>query len=266
MSKKRDKGKFPPFIAVLRYTFKSPAWKATSVGARAMFVTLKSNYNSNAQNAVFLSARAAAKEFGVHKDTASKWLHELEHYGFIVEVQGAHLGVSGVGKAARYRLTDCGYAGQPPTYDFEKWDGVLFSPKKQNPVLKIRTPRPKNADIRAETEVAPNGNNRPKNPDIRNDDGCPKKPAITSLTISLDSEGQAALPLRPVIVSRTSGHGNGSADGGPAEGHCEHCGKTSPLWQIKLGRGRHPLRYCRSCRQWWFRFGCRRNGGAEARI
>jgi hypothetical protein len=197
---RKHRGKLPPFIALFRHTFKSAAWKALSVGARATFVTLKSNYNTNAQNAVFLSARTAAKEFGVHKDTASKWLRELEHYGFIVAVQGAHLGVNGVGKAALYRLTDCGYAGASPTYDFQNWDGVLFEPKKQNPVLKIRTPRPKNPDIRAETEMAQNMEHRPKNPDIRNDDGCPKKPDITSLTSSqANSEvprGARVVPLR----------------------------------------------------------------------
>ena len=51
------------------------------------------------------------------KDTVCKWMHELEHYGFIVEVRGAHLGVTGTGKAARYRLTDCPHraAIRPPT-------------------------------------------------------------------------------------------------------------------------------------------------------
>jgi hypothetical protein len=63
-----------------------------------------------------------------------KWLHELEHYGFIVMVQGALLGVHGTGKAAHYRLTDCPFAGQSPTYDFQNWDGVLYATKKQNPV------------------------------------------------------------------------------------------------------------------------------------
>ena len=104
---------------------KSYAWQVTSVGARATFLELKSNYNKNAQNAVFLSARTGASKLGVNKDTVTKWMHELEHYGFIVEVQGAHLGASGVGKAARYRLTDSYYAGQAPTYDFQNWDGVL---------------------------------------------------------------------------------------------------------------------------------------------
>ena len=53
----RDKGKLPPFVALFRHTIKSPAWKVTSVGARATFFELKANYNTKAQNAVYLAAR-----------------------------------------------------------------------------------------------------------------------------------------------------------------------------------------------------------------
>jgi hypothetical protein len=109
---------------------KTPAWRVLSAGARATFFVLAANYNTKAQNAVFLSARTGSKELGVCKDTVCKWLHELEHYGFIVEIIGAHLGVTGTGKAARYRLTDRPCAGQTPTYDFQNWDGTLYDPKK----------------------------------------------------------------------------------------------------------------------------------------
>ena len=182
---RRPKGRLPPFVALFRHTVKSPAWKALSVGARATFIALKTNYNSNAQNAVFLSARDAAKEFDVNKDTAGKWLRELEHYGFIAMVQGAHLGTAGTGKAALYRLTDCAYAGKPPTYDFQSWDGILYDPKKQNPVRKNRTPCPKRPDIRAESQITQNVEHRPDISDIRNPIECPKKPDITSFSSSL---------------------------------------------------------------------------------
>ena len=136
---KRNKGggKLAPFVAIHRHMIKTPAWRALSVGARATFFALKTNYHTKAQNAVFLSSRNGAKELGYNKDTVRKWLHELEHYGFIVMVQGAHLGVHGTGKAAHYRLTDCPFAGKPPTYDFQNWDGVLFAPKK----TESRTPQ-----------------------------------------------------------------------------------------------------------------------------
>jgi hypothetical protein len=178
----KDKGRLAPFVPLFRHTIKTAAWRALSAGARATFFALKTNYNTYAQNAVFLSARDGAKELGVCKDTVCKWVHELEHYGFIVEVQGAHLGVSGTGKAAHYRLTDCRFAGQPPTYDFQNWNGVLYDPQKQNLVGKTRTPRPKKSDIRAKAGTTLNGNKCPKKPDIRTAGECPKKPDITSLT------------------------------------------------------------------------------------
>jgi Helix-turn-helix domain len=180
MSRRKDKGKLPPFVPLFRLTMKTAAWRALSPGARATFVVLKSNYNSNAQNAVFLSGRTGAKELGVHRDTVSKWLRELEHYGFIILVRGAHLGVHGAGKAALYRLTDCHHAGQAPTYDFQSWDGVLFETKKQNPGLQNRPPRPTEPAIRAKAETAPKGEKRPTEPAIRTAWGRPKKPAITS--------------------------------------------------------------------------------------
>jgi hypothetical protein len=181
----RYKKKLAPFVALFRHTIKTEAWRALSLGARATFFALKTNYNTNAQNAVFLSSRDGARELGVCKDTVCKYLHELEHYGFIVPVRRAHLGVEGEGKATLYRLTDCGYAGKAPTYDFQNWDGVLYGPKKQNPVRKSRTPRPKKSDISAGAEMSQIGNNRPKNSDIKTAAECPKKLDITSLTSSL---------------------------------------------------------------------------------
>jgi hypothetical protein len=183
----KDKGRLPPFVALHRHTMKSAAWNAASAGARATFAELKYNYNTKAQNAVFSSGRDGAKKLNAHRDTVSKWLRELEHYGFVVKVRGAHLGLEGVGKAALYRMTDCPYAGQAPTYDFQSWDGVLFDDKKQNPGLRIRPPRPKKPAIREITKVALNGNKRPTEPSIRNEEEWPKNPAITSFTSSFES-------------------------------------------------------------------------------
>jgi hypothetical protein len=195
----RYKKKLAPFVAIFRHTIKTKAWLALSVGARATFLALKTNYNTNAQNSVFLSSRDGAKELGVDKKTVCKWLHELEHYGFIVAVRRAHLGVEGEGKATLYRLTDCPFAGIAPTYDFQNWDGELFSPKlrrkKQNPVPLEGTPRTTGRDIRSEAEMTQNGNNRTTGRDIRNDPGCTTGRDITSLTSSrLNSELEWSTP------------------------------------------------------------------------
>jgi hypothetical protein len=191
----KGKGKLPPFTAVFRHTTKTAAWKALSVGAKATFVALQSLHNDKAQNAVWISARDGVEKFGLgpNKNRVGTWLNELEHFGFVVMVQGAHLGLSGKGKSAHYRLTDRYHAGKPPTYDFQMWDGVLFEPKKRkastaeiarldalNPVHNLRTVCPEPTDIRGAAEVVENGNKCPEPTDIRNEFGCPEPTDIAS--------------------------------------------------------------------------------------
>lgn len=178
MSNRRKIRKQPPAVWLYRHTIKSAAWKASSVGARATYFVLASNYNTNMQNAVYLSVRTGSKELGANKDTVTKWLRELEFYGFIALVQRGTIGVYGYGRATQYRLTDRPYAGSPPTHDFQNWSGEIFDAKKQNPVLLGRTPRPKKPDIEKSSQQ---GSLCPKKPDIRAASGCPKKPDITSL-------------------------------------------------------------------------------------
>ncbi|MGO9327667.1 MAG: hypothetical protein ACLQJ0_06085 [Steroidobacteraceae bacterium] len=131
MSHKNRGAKLPPFTAIIRHTTKSDAWRALSVGARATFFVLQTFYNTKSQEPVFLSARDGAKELGCRKNNIGTWLDELEFYGFTEKVKEAHLAGVGKGSAAHYRLTDRWYAGKPPTYDYDKWNGVPFEPKRK---------------------------------------------------------------------------------------------------------------------------------------
>jgi hypothetical protein len=184
--RKEDKGRQPPWISVYRHTWKSEAWKMLSVGARALYVELAANYNTKSQNSVFMSARMGAKKLNADKDCITKWLRELEHYGFLVKVSRPFLGLDGEAKCAHYRLTDRWYAGKEPTYDFQNWTGEIFEPKKQNPVRKNRTPRPEKPDIGVVLKLVRNGNKRPEKPDIGAGSDCPEKPDITSLNHILE--------------------------------------------------------------------------------
>jgi len=51
--------------------------------------------------------------------------------------------------------------------------------------LRKRTPRPKETDIREESQMPQNMEHRPKETDIRTVNGCPKETDITSFTSSL---------------------------------------------------------------------------------
>jgi hypothetical protein len=137
---------------------KSAAWQALSVGARATYIELCANYNTNMQNAVYLSIRTGAEKLGADKKTVIRWLHELLHYGFIVMVERGTIGVYGYGRATQYRLTDRAYAGSAATYAFENWTGQLFNPepdggrnwrpKKQKPGALEGPPRSTGRTIR----------------------------------------------------------------------------------------------------------------------
>jgi hypothetical protein len=138
MSSKHRKrhGRLPPFVPILRGTLNTPAWKATTYGARALYIALKRFLNENIGNngnngKIYRSDRDAAEDLGTGSPgSVVRWFRELEHYGFIVKTAEGCLGVDGDGTAPHWRLTECACDGNAPTRDFEKWDGVLFDPKK----------------------------------------------------------------------------------------------------------------------------------------
>jgi hypothetical protein len=134
-----------PFVAVLKDTLASPAWRAMSHGARSLYICLKCRYHSKQHNngRLYVSQRQAAKEIGSGYEEIARWFRELQHYGFIVMMTPGHLGLDGKGKAPHWRLTELGYLHEAPTREFRRWDGVKFADqrrqcKKQNPVTGTR--------------------------------------------------------------------------------------------------------------------------------
>jgi hypothetical protein len=132
---KKDKGRLPPFVPLLKDTMATPAWRATSHGARSLYVALKMHYSSNFKNngRIYLSTRDAARELGSNRDAIQRWFRELQHYGFIVMTSQGCLGVEGRGKAPHWRLTELGYMTAPPTREFERWSGIVFRDAKKLP-------------------------------------------------------------------------------------------------------------------------------------
>ena len=126
-----------------------------SHGARILYIALKRRYNLQSHNngRLYLSQRKAITEIRSSSNQITRWFRELQHYGFIVMTSPGGLGVYGKGKAPHWRLTELGYMKDPPTRDFERWNGVRFSKvrrpvAKQNPVAEIRsTPQRKSAPL-----------------------------------------------------------------------------------------------------------------------
>jgi hypothetical protein len=103
----KDKGRIPGQWTALRWELlDSPAWKATSPGARLLYISLlrRLSYNALNNGKIFRSTREAAKEIGVAQRSVWMWFRELEHYGFIAMTSPGCIGPGG--KAARWRITD----------------------------------------------------------------------------------------------------------------------------------------------------------------
>jgi hypothetical protein len=150
-TKKRRKNRLPPFIALIKSTMATPAWRTMSIGARMLNIEMRGHLRNDYANngKVWLSCRDAADALGT-KSTRSivRWFAENEHYGFLRKTTEGFLGVAGHGVAAHYRFTEFPHGTHPPTRDFEKWDGEIFAytprrpgRKKQNPVSLGDTPR-----------------------------------------------------------------------------------------------------------------------------
>jgi hypothetical protein len=138
------KQKLEPFVMVTKSVMDSSAWRAMSMGARVLYFSLRRRYNSEFKNngKIYLSGRAAAKEIRSHQDQVRRWFHELEFYGFIVQVRPGYLGIEGKGRAPHWRLTEVGYMNDPPTREFLNWRGTRF--KENFPPRKSGAPRPGN--------------------------------------------------------------------------------------------------------------------------
>ena len=139
---RRDKGRLPPFVPLLIATLDTRAWRALSHGARSVYIGLKRRYSPNSHNngRLFLSLRDAEKELGSHHNQIARWFRELQHYGFIVLQTPGVLGVEGKGQAPRWRLTELGYMRDPPTRDYERWNGQRFKKDKPSaPAPKTRS-------------------------------------------------------------------------------------------------------------------------------
>jgi hypothetical protein len=132
----KDKGRLAPFIPLDQEVMRAPAWRATSYGARILYIHLKRRWSFKQRNngRIFLSQRDAQEEMGGScRDSISRWFRELQHYGFIVMTSAGGLGVNGRGKAPHWRLTELEAPGgrngdtwMLPTKDFNRWDGTRF--------------------------------------------------------------------------------------------------------------------------------------------
>jgi hypothetical protein len=97
------------FTKCLRHTMETPAWRALTPNAQALYPWLKLEWRGQAANnngKIRLSTRQAAIKMGVTVDTAAKAFRDLQAKGFLHVSTPARLGVGGEAKSPSYEITE----------------------------------------------------------------------------------------------------------------------------------------------------------------
>lgn len=135
----------PRFIQLFYWMFDTPAWKDLDAIARSIYLELTARYNGSNNGRIAYSARQAAEELKISKDTAARGLRDLQSHGFIVvEKRGAfHCKIR---HASEYRLTiydsdiATNYAEKLCTKEFTRWPQIQNSVPVVGPTVPVVVP------------------------------------------------------------------------------------------------------------------------------
>jgi hypothetical protein len=113
---KRNETASEHFTKLVRRTLETPAWRALSLSAQALYPWLKLQWRgpkANNNGALSLSSRQAAERMGCTPHTAAAAFRDLQAKGFVVVTAAAALGVTGKGKSATFEVTELPLPGWP---------------------------------------------------------------------------------------------------------------------------------------------------------
>lgn len=97
------------FTKMVRKMMETPAWRALSPTAKALYPWFKFEWKgpkANNNGRIRLSVRQAAKALGVTPDTAERAIHDLQAKGFLVMTEMPSLGIEGAAKCPAFELTE----------------------------------------------------------------------------------------------------------------------------------------------------------------
>ena len=151
-------------VTVLRLdVMRTPAWRALSLPAQALYPWIKlewrgAKFNNNGK--LRLSVRQAADCMGCNIKTTMRAFQDLQAKGFIIQTEGASLGMEGMGKAPAYELTEIVSAGGrgPGKQLFLNWSEGHDFPVKMTPTR--ARPKTKPCSAKGNTVVPFKGTNR----------------------------------------------------------------------------------------------------------
>lgn len=94
---------------MLRNTMETPAWRALSTTAQALYPWLKMEWKgpqANNNGKIRLPVRMAAERIGCNMNTAAKAFHDLQAKGFLILTEHGRMGTEGKGSAPTYEITE----------------------------------------------------------------------------------------------------------------------------------------------------------------
>lgn len=134
------------FTKLIRTTMETPAWRALSPTAQALYPWLKLEWRgpqANNNGRIRLSVRQAEERLGVTRRPACTALHELQAKGFLYQTEAACLGTEGLARGPSFEITELLMPGQDrPRALFKEWrEGADYPvPRPAQPSRKKQKP------------------------------------------------------------------------------------------------------------------------------
>ena len=103
------------FTKMIRNTMETPAWRALSPLAQALYPWIKLEWKGPAANnngKISLAVREAATRMGRDKDAIGRAFHDLQAKGFLVLRQHGRMGIEGKGTPPAYEITELAMPGE----------------------------------------------------------------------------------------------------------------------------------------------------------
>lgn len=130
------------WVMLEHYLMDTPAWRALSANARALYIEVKRRYNGKNNGLISFSAREAGEALNVSHYTGARVLLELQEVGFLAVTEESDFGRK-VRIARAYRLTeardDRPGLEAPPTREFTRWRPVENQNNSRTGAIHSRT-------------------------------------------------------------------------------------------------------------------------------
>lgn len=102
------------FTKMIRSTMETPAWRALSSTAQALYPWIKMEWRgpkANNNGKISLPVRVAAERLGCNMKTAARAFHDLQAKGFLMLTKHGCMGAEGKGAPPTYEVTELAAVG-----------------------------------------------------------------------------------------------------------------------------------------------------------